>query len=104
MENDELRALKREYSVRLDQIERKHLNFKRRVCLFLNLFVPGFGYFIFGAGYLKGVLSLSLFYGYGLFFQHYLVPMTDLGVTVIYSIPLAGVWIASAIGVGGLEE
>ncbi len=104
MDNDELRAIKREYNVRLDQIERKHLNFKRRVCLFINLFVPGLGYFIFGAGYLKGLLSLLLFYGYGLFFQHYLVPMTDVGGAVIYSIPLIGVWIASNIGVGGLEE
>lgn len=104
MEDDEFRLLIREYSVKLDQLQRKHLNFKRRVCIFLNIIVPGLGYFMFGAGYGKGIISFVLFYGYSLIYHFYILQLTDMGGAVIYAIPAVVVWMASTIGVGGLED
>ncbi len=104
MENEELRLMKREFNVKLDQLERKQLNFKRRICVLLNLFIPGLGFFIFGTSYIKGTISFILFYSYGVFYRFYIVPSTDIGVAVLYSIPAIVIWIASAACVGGLNE
>ncbi|MBH1939674.1 hypothetical protein I5677_02050 [Mobilitalea sibirica] len=64
----ELEELQKDYEYYISRLKKEHRVFKKRVSIIINLIVPGFGFFIYGKSYYKGVITFLLFYSYTFFF------------------------------------
>ncbi|QQE78391.1 hypothetical protein [Alicyclobacillus sp. SO9] len=100
---EQVSELKKELYAELDELSRKHRSFKLRTSVVTNLLMPGLGFFVYGQSYVKGLISLVIFWGYFWFFVKDIVPNTDAGVAVFYFIPTVVIWIVSAVMVAYLD-
>lgn len=103
-EPTDITDIKRDYIKRIDILEKEHKNFKRRISIIFNLFIPGLGFLIYGEGLLKGLVSFVLFYGYLYFHYKAVVPNTDFSFALFYLFPAVIIWFSSTILLSALSD
>lgn len=105
MENEEtLREIKRELYKEIDILKRKHLSFKKRISIIMNLLIPGFGFFIYGEALFKGVITFILFFAYNYLFFNTIVKLTDISISILFYIPAVIIWLVSTLMVSALGD
>lgn len=88
----------------LEELQRQHRSFKKRISVIINLLIPGIGFFVYGSAYWKGLITLVLFIAYNFLFFNNIVEHTDPGIAVLYYMPAVIIWIASIVMVAILDD
>jgi len=100
-----LRELKTDFYKEIDELKRKHKSFKRRISVTSNLFIPGIGFLIYGQSFLKGFITIMLFFLYNyLYFSQLLPLLGEITFKVLYYLPAIIIWLVSTVMVSGLDE
>lgn len=98
-------GLKRELSREVDALRREQKAFKCRIGVLANIFIPGFGFFIYGSSYVKGVVCFVLYIFYNLFYLFVLLPdLSGILIGLLYYIPAFLLWLISTIMVSELNS
>lgn len=61
-ENERMDDLRKELYKGLHILRVEQNDFKKRISVIANLFIPGIGFFIYGKSVLKGIISIVLFF------------------------------------------
>ncbi|GGA80475.1 hypothetical protein [Ornithinibacillus halotolerans] len=102
---ESVKALKREMSSELIQLQLEQKAFKRRVSTTANLFVPGIGFILYNGSILKGLITLLLFVLYNfIYFNNEVYSMGDWFLTFVFYVPAIAIWLVSTIMVASLDD